>query len=100
MKPLLIVLALGRMADMSTSLVGFQAGAYEANPLVVSSRPVPFVSQVMLETAGETWMLSRLAEHHPKWAKGLALIQIGASATVSVMNARTIAQQHRMARTR
>lgn len=98
MKPLLIVLMLGRAADATTSLAAFHYGAIERNPLVISTQPAPFVAQTVLETAGEVWVLRKIAGKHPKWAKTLAVAQIAASFTVASLNARDVPRQRDLAR--
>lgn len=95
MKTLLLLLVLGRGADATTSLIAFHGGATERNPLVVSTQPVIFTTQMALETGGEVWLLRRLAVQHQKWATTLALVQIGASVTAASLNARDLHRQGR-----
>lgn len=88
MKTLLVLLCLGNAADTATSLVAFSRGYGELNPLVVSTQPAPFIAEAAAATALEVWALHRIARHHPRLARGLALVQIGASTGVSINNAR------------
>jgi hypothetical protein len=86
MKPFIIVLILSQGIDMSTSLAGFRRGAGESNPFVVSTQPAPFIIEGAAFTAVESLLLVKLSKNHPKWAKGLAMVQIGGSAAASVNN--------------
>ena len=80
MKTLLLLVALGNAADTASSLAAFSQGATEANPFVISTRPIPFITQAALWTAGELWALERLDRAgHPKLARALSHMQIGAS---------------------
>lgn len=98
MKPLLIVLMLGRAADATTSLAAFHYGATERNPLVLSTQPALFTTQMALETSGEVWALNKLSKTHPRWAMALSLAQIGASFTAATLNARDIPRQRDLSR--
>lgn len=86
MKELLLVMLLSNGADLVTSQMAFHRGAYEANPLVVSEKPVPFLVQGISFSVAEYFFLKRLSKKHPKWAKTLAMIQIGGSTAASVNN--------------
>src|ERR1043166_7856559 len=88
MKPLIIALILGHSADATTSLVAFQKGLREVNPLVISTKPAPFIAEISAVAVGESWWLTHLSKKHPRVAKGLALAQIGGSALVSIHNAK------------
>lgn len=86
MKELLLIVALGHGADMTTSLMSFHRGAYEVNPLVLSERPVPFLIEGTATAAVEIWALNKLSKKHPKLAKTLSYIQIGGSSAAAVNN--------------
>jgi hypothetical protein len=89
-KPFIIALILGQGTDVTTSLVGFSQGFRERNPLIISTRPAPFIGQVAIVTVGEVWLAKKIAKKHPKLAKALCSIQIGSSAVAAITNIRTI----------
>lgn len=86
MKEFLIVVALAHGADMGTSLAAFHRGAGEANPLVVSTQPAPFVAQGVAVVVGESYLLNKLSKKHPKLARGLALVSISGSSAAAIHN--------------
>ena len=87
-KALLLSLALANGADATTSVAAFRRGATELNPLVVSTRTAPFLTEVSLATAGELWLATKLNPNHPKLTKTLMAIGIGAGIAASVNNLR------------
>jgi hypothetical protein len=99
MKTLLLVMAIGRGVDVVTSLAAFHHDATERNPLVVSSQPVAFVSQMAIETAGQAYLIHQLNRHsHPKLAKAIAFVQIGASSGATIGNVLVIRRQFQLGR--
>jgi len=99
MKTLLLVMAIGRGVDVGTSLVAFHHDGSERNPLVVSSQPVAFVTQMAMETVGQAYLIHQLNRHnHPKLAKAIALVQIGASSGATIGNAMVIRRQFQLGR--
>ena len=94
MKTFLLLVMLGNGADVTTSLVAFDAGAYEANPLVLSEKPAPFIAQAVIVTVAETWALNKLSKKHPKLAKGIAYALVGVSIGASINNGFVINRQH------
>ena len=98
MKALLLMMALGRGADVATSLTAFHHGAIERNPMIASSRPLPFIAQMTAETVGQAYLIHALDTHgHPRWAKAIAFVQIGASSGATFGNVLTIRRQIRIA---
>lgn len=96
MKVLLFTFLFAKGADTSTSLVAFNHGAIEANPLILSSRPAPFVAQMAIGAAGELWLIRKLNHAgHPKWARVIGWSMTGASIAASAKNLRVIQQANR-----
>ena len=95
MKELLLAVALAHGADTATSLYAFSKGATEANPIIVSTQPVPFTLQMAGGAALEIYALQKLAPKHPKWAKALAWISIGVRGSVSAHNVQVGRRQSR-----
>lgn len=86
LKAFILGLWLANAADAGSSLNAFRYGAVEQNPFVVSTRPVPFVSEVVAATALETWLATQLNKNHPKLTKTLLGVGIGIGAGVTVRN--------------
>ena len=90
MKTLMIVLILGQGADITTSIMAFNRGASESNPLVIDRPPAAFLAESIGFTAFEVVFLNKLSKHHPKIAKGLSYVQIGGSSAAATHNALVI----------
>ena len=80
-------------ADVLTSLISLNGGAHEANPLVLSTHPAPFIAQAVAWGAAEMWILNRVSKRHPRLAKTLAYVQIGGSLGASIQNSLVIRRQ-------
>jgi hypothetical protein len=99
MKTLLVILALTRAADTTSSLTAFHHGAQEGNPLVISAKPAPFVAQMAAETVGQVYLIHALNQRgHPKWARAIALVQISASSGATAWNAIVVQRQFQFGR--
>lgn len=98
LRALLITLVLSHGTDVGTSLAVFHAGGVEVNPLVLSSKPAPFVLQASLLTTGEIIVLRRVSRRHRRWAIALSLIDITASVAASVHNIQQLHVQQRLNR--
>jgi hypothetical protein len=85
-KALLLSLALANSADATTSVLAFRRGATEMNPFVLSTRTTPFLTQVSVATAGELWFATQVNKRHPKLAKALLIVSIGAGTAASIHN--------------
>ena len=80
-------------------MTAFAHGATERNPLIVSSKPVPFVVQMAGEMMAQAYLIHRLDRAgHPKWAKAIALVQIGASSGAAAGNVFVIRRQFHLGR--
>jgi len=86
MKELLLAMVLAQGTDVTTSLIGFSHGATELNPLVLSTKPAPFIAEAAIASAAEVYLLNKLSHKHPKWAKGLSYLAIGSHSAASVNN--------------
>ncbi len=80
-------------ADVITSLISLNGGAHEANPLVLSTQPAPFIAQAMAWGAAEMWILNKVSKRHPRLATTLAYVQIGGSIGASIQNGLVIRRQ-------
>ena len=87
----LLIVSLG--TDVITSLISLDGGAHEANPLVVSTHPAPFIAQAVAWGAAEMWILNKVSKRHPKLAKTLAYVQIGGSIGATIQNGLIIRRQ-------
>lgn len=87
MKTLLVLMALAQGADIGTSIGAFHLGAREQNPLIISTQPAPFIAQTVAMDAAKMLLLQKLSHAHPKLAKGLSYLQIGASSAAATNNA-------------
>jgi hypothetical protein len=90
MKTLLLLIILSQGTDVSTSLVAFHRGATELNPLVLSTKPAPFIAEGVLFTGAEMYLLKKLSKHHPKLAKTLGYVQVGGSFGATANNINVI----------
>jgi hypothetical protein len=79
-------LAAAYAADSASSLYAFHYGAGEANPLVLSTKPFPFLVQNISHYSLERWALKRLAKNHPKLARVSAWASVSVRAAVVVNN--------------
>ena len=86
MKELLLAVALAHGADTATSLYSFHHGGVEANPLILSTRPVPFTLQMAGGAALEIAALRKLSRSKPKLAMALAMTSIALRGTVAAHN--------------
>lgn len=79
MKTVLLLVILGHSVDITTSLVAFDKGGHEMNPLVISQAPAPFIIEGAAVSLGEIYVLKKIAKKHPKIAKTLGYIQFSVS---------------------
>lgn len=94
MKAILLALALSQGADIGTSVTAFHYGATELNPLIISTKPAPFLAQTTGFVIGEIYFLNKLSKHHPKLARTLGYVQIGGSSAAAIHNAQVIRHLH------
>lgn len=94
-KALLLTMLLSNSTDVGTSLVAFRGGAIERNPLIFSTRPVPFIAQTAAFSAGEAFFAIQLHKRHPKLAKWAILGVIAGEAWAIQNNIRVIREQRR-----
>jgi hypothetical protein len=62
----------GQLSDLGSTIYGLQHGAHEANPIMPQGLG-PIVATKAGTTIGGLYGLSKLAESHPKLAKGLSI---------------------------
>ncbi len=89
-KILLFTLACTHGTDAGSSLYAFSHGAYEVNPLIISTRPAPFLLEVGATSTASVWLLARLHRHHPRIAWTLALAGTTLETAATIHNIRTL----------
>jgi hypothetical protein len=77
---------LSNSADAGTSLRAFHYGAYERNPLVISTKPAPFLIQTAVFSTVEGVVCWKLEKTHPKLVKALMITGIGLETSLAVRN--------------
>lgn len=94
-KALIVSLWLTNAADTASSLVAFKGGAHEMNPFIISEQPAPFIAQVAIATAAETWIASKLHTKRPKLTKVLLSVAIAGGTAATINNINVIREQRR-----
>jgi hypothetical protein len=89
MKALLILLVLGKGADVGTTVTVLKHGGHEQNWLL-SQQPAVMTLQQVGWTTGEVLVIRKLAVRHPKLAKGAAWLSIAGSLYASGHNLREL----------
>lgn len=97
-KGLLLTLAIAHGADTATSLYGFSRGAAEANPFIISTRPVPFLLQEGGLTTAQLWVFHRLHVRHPRLATVLIVVSLGVETAVTAHNVHALHVLHQTPR--
>jgi hypothetical protein len=86
MTPWLTALILARAMDATTTIIGLQSPYINEAMPWMPTHPVAVVAVQGGMAAGQAYVLSRLSVKHPKLAKGLTLVQVGASGTAVGIN--------------
>jgi hypothetical protein len=95
MKEIILAIAISHGADTASTLHATRYGGVEANPLIVSTQPVPFIAQMTLASIGEIYLLNKLKQKKPKLAKILTYISFSVSSGASINNMRVAAEMKR-----
>lgn len=90
MNPLIITLALLHVTDISMTYSGMvKQGGREANPFLPKN-PFGVVAITTAESTSQIYLLHKVEKNHPKLAKGLMLMTIGAEGFITYHNAQQI----------
>lgn len=89
MKPILLTLSLLHGGDLATTQVVLSQGGVERNPFVPQQRAGNLLVGSAASVA-DIYLLHKISEKHPKVAKTIGLIAIGAETWAVAHNARQI----------
>jgi hypothetical protein len=90
MNPLLLTLALLHGADITLTNYGIsKQGGHEASPFLPKNQ-IGLTAVVTAESVGQIYFLHAVSKNHPKAAKVMSLIAIGAEGFIVYHNAKQL----------